>query len=65
MPARADAFAVALAQTRAELDEPRVRQAKAAAERFGIERQSERVLEIYASLLDPSPKGRDALRDSA
>jgi 1,2-diacylglycerol 3-alpha-glucosyltransferase len=52
-----EAFAAALRDVRSEPRDDDVKAAKAAAARFGIARQLDRTLGIYASLLHPEPQG--------
>lgn len=63
--AEPSAFAAALAETPRGPDPDRIRKAKIAAERFGISRQSDRILELYESLLQPRPGDGTRMRDSA
>ncbi|MDQ2864646.1 MAG: glycosyltransferase [Candidatus Eremiobacteraeota bacterium] len=61
----AQAFADAMAAVPPEAAPGRIRGAKLAAERFGISRQTDRILELYQSLLDPRPQRSSKMRDSA
>ncbi len=58
-------FAEALRSTPVHPDTALQRRAKAVAQRFAIGSQSDRILDLYASLLDPDPAGRPDIRDSA
>ncbi len=53
-----EAFARALRAVPAQPDAALTSRAKAAAARFSIDRQTERILDLYGSLLDPEPEGR-------
>ncbi len=52
-----EAFARALREVPASPDAALAQRAKTASARFSIERQTERMLELYASLLEPQPEG--------
>lgn len=54
-----EAFARALRAIPAVPDAALADHARAAALRFSIDRQTERMLDLYTSLLDPEPRGRD------
>ncbi|HEV7178501.1 MAG TPA: glycosyltransferase [Candidatus Baltobacteraceae bacterium] len=61
----AGAFAEALSGVPDKPDPALAERAKATASRFAIGRQSDRILELYESLLDPNPHGGREIRHSA
>ncbi len=61
----AAAFAAAMRGVPAEPDLRFRHRASTAAQRFALSRQTDRMLELYESLLEPGPSGNRSIRDSA